>query len=110
MPDRCSRASDAASVTAAGVDAVSVNPRTRVATVSVADVGDRAERYAWAIEVAQQLATLPDAQQSALRLVYTHGLPFSEAAAWLGLRREDFDTLISTALRRLGARLQSVSD
>lgn len=58
----------------------------------------------WAALMAE-LRRLPDVEQSAIRLVYTHGVPMVEAAAWLRVGNREMSRLLSSGLRTLGAAL-----
>lgn len=58
----------------------------------------------WA-ELVTSLHGLPDREASAIRLVYTHHVPLVEAAAWLGVGRQEMDCILSSGLRSLGEAL-----
>lgn len=66
-------------------------------------------RQAWATEVAARMTELPDRQAAALRLVYSHELPYSEVAAWLGTTAAEVHSLLADGLRRLGQLMQTGS-
>lgn len=75
-----------------------------------ADAGSEAgmsaeDRRRWAQDIDQALGQLPDRQITAVRLVYSHGMPISEAAAWLGTTTAEASRLVADALQHLVAVL-----
>lgn len=63
------------------------------------------DRLRWAQDINQALGQLPDRQLTAVRLVYSHGLPISEAAAWLRTTAAETSRLVADALQHLAAVL-----
>lgn len=56
----------------------------------------------WVAELSSTIRALPDRQATAIRLVYTHGLPISEAAEWAGVSGRQMTILLADALRSIG--------
>lgn len=61
--------------------------------------GDRA---AWIAELSALVRALPDRQAVTIRLVYFHGVPVSEAAAWIGVSVKQTNALLAEALKQIG--------
>ncbi len=53
------------------------------------------------------MTALPGRQATALRLVYSHELPYCEVAAWMGTTSADVQTLVADGLLRLGQMMRT---
>lgn len=65
---------------------------------------------AWVTELSDNIRGLPDRQATAIRLVYVHRVPVTEAAAWVGVSVKQMNGLLAAALKHIGTAMSPTAE